>query len=403
MFKKLKREFLVFNMSLLTLVFVSVFSIAYILAAVSTEHQTNFELNNLMQTPPSRPGPDKPGMAGSIIVDVDRDGNIVSSYSWMDINLNTIAQAVSDARSSKKISDHIMIGDIDYAFLIRTSEKGMRIVYIDRTQQQKSLHNLMLIFILVGSLSLGILLIISYYFAGRAIKPIQEMFNKQKQFIGDASHELKTPLTVIKTNAALISANPDQSVASQSRWIGYISEQADRMSDLVNDMLSLARYDNLTEPAMNFTDFNLSEVLTGSLLSFEAILFENRIMLQTRIAEDIIFHGEKENIQRLIFILLDNAVKNTPAEGSISVELDRDRTRIHFAVCNTGSGISPEHLEKIFERFYRVDTSRSRDSGGYGLGLSIAKAVAEQHQGKIYAKSRVGIDTSFIVELPLNS
>ncbi len=398
MFNKLKREFVKINMSLLTIVFVVIFSVIYILTAVSGEQQTNFALDNIMFSP-AHPGPDKPAMASSIVVELDDEGRIVKTNTVVSFEKETIDQAVSSALESDKISAHIDIGDSNYAFLKHNFDFGTKIVFVDRTSQQRALTNLLIIFVVVGTISLGLLYLISIYFANRAITPIKEMFEKQKQFIADASHELRTPLTVIKTNAALVLSNGDQRVASQIKWLEYISLQADRMSDLVDDMLSLARYDYL-EPAAFSCEFDLSKTLTGSLLSFEAVLFENSINLNTRIQPDIILNGDKESIKRLINILIDNAAKNTPDGGSISVSLSSEKNLIELAVSNTGVSIPQEHIEKIFERFYRVDTSRSRESGGYGLGLAIAKSIAEQHRGRIYARSREGIDTSFIVELP---
>ncbi len=398
MFNKLQREFVKINMSLLTTVFVVIFAVVYVLTAVSGERQTDFAMESMMFST-GRPGPDKPAMASSIVVEMDNEGRIVKTNTVVNFGSDTIEEAAAAAYQSDKKSAHLDIGDSNYAFLKHTTDYGTKIVFVDRTSQQQALNNLLIIFVVVGTISLGLLYLISIYFANRAITPIKEMFEKQKQFIADASHELRTPLTVIKTNASLILSNRDQSVASQLKWLEYISLQSDRMSDLVDDMLSLARYD-YSEPAVFLSDFNLSKTLTGTLLSFEAVLFENNINLDTRIDPDIVMNGDKESIKRLINILIDNAAKNTPDGGSISVSLTSEKNLIELVVSNTGMGIPQEYIEKIFERFYRVDTSRSRESGGYGLGLAIAKSIAEQHRGRIYARSREGIDTSFIVELP---
>jgi len=248
-------------------------------------------------------------------------------------------------------------------------------------------------------ISLILLFLISVYLANRAIKPIKDAFLKQQQFVADASHELKTPLTIIKTNLAVISENEDESVSSQAKWLGFIHSQADRMSNLINDMLSLAKIDS-PEQTLCYQNFNLSKTLDGVLLSFEAAIFENGMELKTELEKDIHFNGDKESLERLINILMDNAVKNTPKDGVISVNLSCDKTNIKIVVKNNGAGISPLDIDRIFERFYRADPSRARESGGYGLGLAIAKSIVERHHGKIYAQSNLGHDTSFIVELP---
>ncbi len=398
MFDQLKREFVKINMTLLTVVFVLIFSVIYLLTAVSGEHQTELALEGAMYSP-AHQRPNKPAMASSITVELDSQGRITRINTAVAFGEEIIEAAALDAYAHDKMSAHITIGDSNYAFLKQTEDFGTKIVFIDRTPQQKALNNLLIIFFGVGGLSLGVLYLISLYFANRAIAPIREMFEKQKQFIADASHELRTPLTVIKTNTSLIMSNRDERVASQLKWLEYISFQVDRMSELVNDMLSLARYDYVGEPSVT-ADLDLSKTLGGNLLSFEAVLYENNVELETEIQSDVIMRGNLESIKRLINILMDNAVKNTPARGKISVALREDKHGIVLLVNNSGAGIQEEHIEKIFERFYRVDDSRSRASGGYGLGLAIAKSIVEQHRGRILAQSRTGIDTTFIVELP---
>ena len=144
--------------------------------------------------------------------------------------------------------------------------------------------------------------------------------------------------------------------------------------------------------------FNLSKLLSNILLTFEAVIFENRIELESNIGENIELKGDKESIKKVLIILLDNAIKYTNISGKIYVELKQDKNKMKLKVRNTGDGIKKEELEKIFERFYRVDTSRARETGGYGLGLSIAKSIIESHKGKIYAESNIGKDTTFIIE-----
>ena len=259
----------------------------------------------------------------------------------------------------------------------------------------------MLTFFGVGGVSLVLLLLISIYFANKSIHPIKEVFDKQKQFIADASHELRTPLSVIKTNLALITANREETIQSQAKWIEYIEAQTDRMSNLVDGLLDLAKLD-YKESQSFFCPFDFSKTLTSMALSFESILFEKKITLETQIKPDVFLNGDEEGMKKVINILMDNAIKNTPASGNISLQLRSDKNKIELSLTNTGPGIAAEHLEKIFERFYRVDTSRSRENGGYGLGLSIAKSIVEQHQGRIYARSNPAKNTSFVVELPLN-
>ncbi|GAA0123838.1 MAG: GHKL domain-containing protein [Clostridium argentinense] len=398
MFHKLKRKFIIINMTLLTVVFIAIFSTIYIMTMVSAARQTEFILNTLMHAPP-KPSPNNPAIASSIIVELDKQHNIVDVFSLFDIEKESIEEAISEAIKSKKLSKNLKIEGSSYAFLKQDTPRGMKIVFVDRSPQHTMVINLLKIFFLVGGISLIILLLISMYFANRTIKPIKEVFEKQKQFITDASHELKTPLTIIKTNTALVLSNSEETVKSQSKWIGYINSQTDRMSKLIDDMLSLAKLDN-PQHKVCFSSFDISKTLENILLSFEAVIYENDIELDFNINKNIFINGEKESIKKLFNILMDNAIKNTPSRGKISVKLDCDKSKIEVEVKNTGEGISKEHIDKIFERFYRVDDSRNRESGGYGLGLSIAKSIVNEHNGNIYVKSNINEYTSFIVELP---
>lgn len=398
MFKQLKQKFVIINMSLLTFVFVTIFIAIYMLTAFGGERQLAFDLDKIINAPP-KPFPGGPRVATSLVVELNKNNEIIVFSSFIAMEENIIKEAVSKAIEIQEDSGKIKVEEFNYSFLKRKTPFGTKIAFVDRSPLQESLRDILIIFIIVGGGSLIVLFLISVYLANHTIKPIKEAFEKQEQFVADASHELKTPLAIIKTNLAVISANQDETVESQFKWIGFIQSQTERMSNLINDMLSLAKMDSL-EQALLFQSFNLSNVLYGVLLSFEAALFENSIELETDIQEAIYFYGHKESFERLINILMDNAIKNTPKEGIISVSLSSKKNNIEIIVKNTGAGIASENAEKIFERFYREDSSRARESGGYGLGLAIAKSIVQKHNGKIYVESNIGVDTSFIVKLP---
>lgn len=171
------------------------------------------------------------------------------------------------------------------------------------------------------------------------------------------------------------------------------------MAKLTNDLLYLTQID-YSEIKMIFTHFNLSETVETVILTMEAILFEHDITLDYHIEPDLTTYGNSEQIQQVVMILLDNALKYTNRHGRIDISLKRSHNTIVLSLTNTGEGIPQEHLQKIFDRFYRTDQSRSRESGGYGLGLAIAKAIIEQHNGKITVKSVLNESTTFTVELP---
>ena len=232
----------------------------------------------------------------------------------------------------------------------------------------------------IGAFSIFLAYLISLYIANKAVKPVEEAYNSQKRFIADASHELKTPLAVVKTNLEILKANRYESVESQEKWIEYISFQTDRMSKLVNDLLYLAKADN-NEVLGEKSEFNISDVIMNQLLSFEAIVYENSLSLDYDIQDEIKFFGNREGVNQVVGILLDNAIKHSYKNKDIIAKLVENKGVITFSVTNYGDTISKEDLDRIFDRFYRIDKSRSREKGGHGLGLSIAKTIVEKEGG----------------------
>lgn len=395
MFDKLKLKFILINMSLLTVVFISIFGTLYFMTNESMNRETNSSLNALM-IDNHKPRPN----TSNIMVDVDDNGNIIKKFISFNLNVSTndLQNAINKILNNKKDSSKININKEPYVYLKRTSSTTTKIVFLNISYQENFKLSLLKIFISVGFISLIALLMISIYLTNKSIKPIKDVFDKQKQFIADTSHELKTPLTIIKTNTSLVLSNPEDPVKNQSKWINYINLQTDRMSELVNEMLSLAKLDT-DENTLVLSSINISKIIESMI---DAIIYENGINLYTKIDNDIFITGDKESLKKLFSIIMDNAIKHTNNKGSIHVNLVLDKNTVKLSIKNTGKGISSEHIEKIFERFYRVDSSRVRETGGYGLGLSIAKSIVEQHKGNIYAKSTVDKDTTFFVEFPIN-
>ena len=402
MFKKLKTKFVLINMSLLTAVFIGIFGTIYLSTAYSMEKDMRMQLwSNIMVAPQQNPNHKNDRMDMSIKIDLDNTNEIVSISSKMNTDDLDINNIVTNIVNNDEDMDTIKINGESFGYLKQDIGNGKRIVLISKSFQQNMLWNLLKIFISVGSLSLVLLFFISIYFTNKAIIPLEEIFKKQKQFIADASHELRTPLTIINTNVSLLRENEMETIYSQRKWINYIESQADRMSILINEMLSLANLD-ANKKKEEKVNINLSKMLSDSLLVFEVVIFEKGLILEEDLADNIFIKGEQNQIKKLISILMDNAIKYTNNNGKITVLLINERNKAKLIIRNTGEGIKREHLEKIFERFYRVDDSRDRGTGGYGLGLSIAKSIVEDHKGKIHAESIINNETAFIIELPLS-
>ena len=209
------------------------------------------------------------------------------------------------------------------------------------------------------------------------VKPVEETFEKQKQFISDASHELKTPLAVIEANADVL-----ENEIGTNKWIGYIQNETDSMDQLINELLLLAKIENI-DNLKEYKPINVSKEIEIILSMFESMAYEKQVSIKSNIHENIIMNGNKEDIEHIVSTLTDNAIKHTDAKKEIQVELKKEKNEIILEVKNMGDPIPEEEREKIFERFYRVDKSRNRKEKRYGLGLAIAKSTIEKYNGKI--------------------
>lgn len=396
MFDKLKKKFILINMSLLTLVFIVIFGSIYIFTTISMDRELEHELRGLIYNQ-KKPGLDMPALSSSIIIELDSENNIAKVSTFMEIEETSLEDTIYEIIKNENKYGKIKLEGSSYGYFKDNTVKGFKIALMSRQPQIDVLNNLLKVFISIGSVSLILLLLISIYLTSRTIKPIKETFEKQKQFIANASHELKTPLAIIKTNNSLVLSNKSATVESQGKWLNYIDNQIERMSELLDEMLTLAKLDTNKE-LQEFSEFDFSKLVNNILLTFEAVIFENRIELESNILKDIKLKGDKESIKRVVIILLDNAIKYTNKNGKINVDLLQEKNKIKLKVKNTGEGIKKDDLEKIFERFYRVDSSRARETGGYGLGLSIAKSIVDSHKGKIYAESNIDEYTTFTIE-----
>lgn len=280
----------------------------------------------------------------------------------------------------------------NYIYKVRNiGINGKEVTLIESENTIKQLKATIIISIVIGILGLIIIYLIAQKISKTIVKPVEESFEKQKQFISDASHELKTPLAVIEANADVL-----QDKVGENKWITYIQNEVQSMDKLVNDLLVLARMEKTN--TSNNQKFDLSKEVQMSVSVFESMIYEKKIKLETNINEGIEFVGDKEDIKHVISILLDNGIKHTEENNKIIVNLLKEKNNIKIEVKNQGEPIPEEEREKIFERFYRVDKARSRSEKRYGLGLSIAKGIVEKYKGSIYANSKDGF-TSFIVKI----
>jgi len=237
--------------------------------------------------------------------------------------------------------------------------------------------------IVTGSMALGLVgyLIISIILSKIALQPVEESWNKQKQFVADASHELKTPLSVIMANTEIIASHQDETVASQMKWIENTRSEAKRMAELVADLLFLAKNDDGLKVQMEDTDF--SDCVNSIVLGCEAIFYENNKVFRYDITPDVHVTGNAAQLKQLATILLDNANKYSKGNGNIDLRLQVNGKHAVLTVSNDSEQLTDEQAKHLFDRFYTVDLSRNRNSGGNGLGLSIAQVICQTHGGNI--------------------
>ncbi|MBR6647254.1 MAG: GHKL domain-containing protein [Clostridia bacterium] len=281
----------------------------------------------------------------------------------------------------------------DMRYEIVRNEKDIVITAIDIKNDISLLNSLFRISVTIVISSLVFVFIFSYFLSRWAIRPVKEAFEKQRRFISDASHELKTPLTVISANADVL-----ESEIGENKWLDNIKNQSQIMSDLVFDLLDLAKMDE-TSHDMVLSEFDLSSIILSKTLEFECTAFESGKTFEQNITEGIMYRGNEDSIKHLVTILIDNAIKHSDENGIVRVTLTTSGNKKIFQVYNTGNGIKNSEKTKIFNRFYRSDESRSKVTGGYGLGLSIAKAITDAHKGIITVDGEENKWISFTVIL----
>ena len=313
------------------------------------------------------------------VLSVENGGNEL----YEEEELTSIARGLMEKNESS--------GKVDSLSYIVRSKPGYTLVaFMDNTVTDSSLNMLLHNILIVGGAAIVVLFFISLYLSKRIIQPLEENDRKQKQFISDASHELKTPVAVIGTNAEMLSRE-----VGENEWLANIQYENERMGELVRQLLELSRAEN-AGAAMEPLDF--SRIVTGETLAFESLAFDKGKTIESDIEENIRVTGSANQLTQLISVLLDNAVRHSAGSG-IEVSLKRQGGSAVLSVINESEEIPPEKLMHLFDRFYRVDEARSGDGHHYGLGLSIAKAVAEKHGGSIHAACEDG-KIRFTVTIP---
>ena len=305
---------------------------------------------------------------------------------------NIVDAALSSDERTEELEEYQL------RFLKEKSPMGYTIVFSDTTTESATLKNLFYSCVLIFFVAMGVFFCITILLSNWVIRPVAAAWDQQRQFVADASHELKTPLSVIMANAELLE-NEDIAEDERRKFSRNILSMTYQMRTLVENLLEMARVDNSTLK-MQFAALDFSQLVSDTVLSFQLLYEEKGQSLQSTIPDGITLQGSERHLYQVLDVLLDNALKYSVPGGHTCVELKRIGHSCLLTVANTGEPISKEDLKNIFKRFYRVDKARSLN-GSYGLGLSIAESIVEAHKGKIWAESENGYNT-FFVQLPLN-
>ena len=280
-------------------------------------------------------------------------------------------------------------------FLRSQSPVGTRYVFADISAEQQTLYNLFWICGTIGLIAVAVFFVVSVFLARWLTEPVAQTLKNQRQFVADASHELKTPLTVILTNTELLQ-QPEYGAEEKHQFAGNILSTARQMRGLVENLLELARVDNgMVKASVALLDY--SRLVENAVLPFEPMYFERGLTLESQVAPGIRVSGNERYLSQVVGILLDNGLKYATPGGTVQLQLRQaGRNHCQLSVASPGAALSSQEQQDIFKRFYQVDKVRNMDHS-YGLGLSIARQIVNEHGGRIWAESRDGINTFFVV------
>jgi len=442
MFKKIRNRILLLNMVMVSSVVLFAFAVIFTTTYTRVHNEITDKLS--FSRPPHninvygaafRPGggvyPDpgffngeitgiarriSPDAGLSFSVFVDSQNEIVQIDSMLEMGYDTYAMMASKALGAVGGTEIITIDGRMWQYMvtpftmisreiheasstvfIMTNELN-HIRFLDVTDSYKMIRSMALLLSALLVAILAVFFFISRFFANRAIKPMEEAWEKQNRFIADASHELKTPISVINANCGVLYADKEETVGSQLKWVDSIMRAADRMTGLVSNMLSMASLED-TQLELKRNMFDLSRAASDAADEIEAPSFEKGLTVRREIESGVEIESDREYIQKVLSILLDNAVKYTNSGGEVVISLKKENRNVFCSVRNSGEGIPPDELPRLFDRFYRGDPARSSENSGYGLGLSIAKAIANQLEAELTVESVLGKYTEFKLAL----
>ena len=402
MIKKLRIKFICVIMAIVTVLLGGILGVVIHFTATNMEMQSVSMMQSIANEPmqqgiPGKPMEDEVRLPFFTVQITDRGELISAGGGYFDLTDRETIQEIVDAALDSEAETGVL-REHNLRYLKSPSPRGYTIVFSDTSTEANMLRSMVYSCVAVFILALLVFLGISILLSRWVIKPVEVAWEQQRQFVSDASHELKTPLAVIMANAELLQSE-DASEGDRRKFSETILATTYQMRSLVENMLEMARLDN-GKAKPQFAAVDLSQLVSDAALSFQLLYEEKGTDLRCTAQEAIQIQGSEQQLYQLMDVLLDNALKYGTPGGTVSVALRSGGRSCTLSVANPGEPISGEDLKKIFKRFYRADKARSLN-GSYGLGLSIAESIVEAHKGKIWAESKNGYNT-FFVQLPIN-
>lgn len=399
MLKRLRIKFIAVIMSIVTVLFVVIFGLVLHLTKQNIERESEQMMRAMAFRPPAASPMHKPdNMPDNIrlpffTVNISENGEINTfGGDYFDLTDDDMVRKLVDTVNERSKESGIL-QDYNLRYMKSENLRGKAIVFADISSEKAMIKGLIRNSVIIGLIGYIVFFIISLILAKWVTKPVEKSWNEQKQFIADASHELKTPLTVIMTNAEMMS-DKSYSEGDRDGFTKNILSTSKRMRGLVESLLELARLDNNRAP-IKLSTVDYSKLINDSILPFEPLFYENEMELSTDIDNGINVEGDKDKLRQVVNILLDNALKYSDPADKVTVKLKRQGSECILSVSGLGTPLTKEECENIFKRFYRVDQARN-DGQSYGLGLSIADSIIKEHNGKIWAESGNGYNTFYV-------
>ncbi len=405
MIKKLRRKFILIVMSLISAVLLTVFIGIGVYYASSLRTEAYQALEAAIERPAEERGP-KFQIGGQVpegfehdpmaILTVSKEGIVkLISAERIDIDTASLQDITQDILNTNQNRGELKAYDIRYVLNVKDGK--IKIALMPLSLEHARLNKVLLTSGLGIIGAFFVILLASIFLSHWVLRPVEIAWKQQRQFVADASHELKTPLTVILANTGILKSHPEDTITKQMTWITNTEEEAKQMKGLVEDMLFLAKSDDTSMETI-MQSFDLSEAINAAALTFEPLAFEQGRSLAVNIEPNISIIGNEEQIKQVMGILIDNAIKYSNSNSEINISLKKEQNEAKIMVSNMGPIISKDEMKHLFDRFYIADPSRTEK--GNGLGLSIAQNIILKHKGHILAESDAN-NTRFQISLPI--